>query len=75
MKKIQVQDHPERKRVDSLEVFETESRFLKRGYHIQKFMIRLKTLTVKNFMSVGNVTQAINFEGHDLTLVLARCIK
>jgi DNA repair exonuclease SbcCD ATPase subunit len=35
-------------------------------------MIKLKTLTVKNFMSVGNVTQAINFEGHDLTLVLGQ---
>ena len=37
-------------------------------------MIRLKTLTVKNFMSVGNVTQAINFEGQDLTLVLGQNI-
>ena len=37
-------------------------------------MIKLKTLTVKNFMSVGNVTQAINFEGHDLTLVLGQNI-
>jgi len=33
-------------------------------------MIRIKDLTVKNFMSVGNVTQAINFDRHDLTLVL-----
>ena len=37
-------------------------------------MIKLKTLTVKNFMSVGAVTQAINFEGHDLTLVLGQNI-
>ena len=37
-------------------------------------MIRLKTLTVKNFMSVGNVTQALNFEGHELTLVLGQNI-
>lgn len=37
-------------------------------------MIRLKTLTVKNFMSVGNVTQAINFDGNDLTLVLGQNI-
>ena len=37
-------------------------------------MIKLKTLTVKNFMSVGNVTQAINFEGQDLTLVLGQNI-
>ena len=37
-------------------------------------MIKFKTLTVKNFMSVGNVTQAINFEGQDLTLVLGQNI-
>jgi DNA repair exonuclease SbcCD ATPase subunit len=33
-------------------------------------MINLKTLTVKNFMSVGNSTQAVDFEREDLTLVL-----
>ncbi|MEK9696557.1 MAG: AAA family ATPase [Candidatus Poseidoniales archaeon] len=33
-------------------------------------MFRLKTLTVKNFMSVGNATQAVNFDRRDLTLVL-----
>lgn len=33
-------------------------------------MIRIKNLTVRNFMSVGNATQAINFENNDLTLVL-----
>ena len=33
-------------------------------------MIELKTLTVKNFMSVGNATQAIDFDRNDLTLVL-----
>jgi DNA repair exonuclease SbcCD ATPase subunit len=33
-------------------------------------MINLKTLTVKNFMSVGNATQAVDFEREDLTLVL-----
>jgi DNA repair exonuclease SbcCD ATPase subunit len=33
-------------------------------------MISLKNLTVKNFMSVGNATQAIDFDRHDLTLVL-----
>jgi len=33
-------------------------------------MINLQKLTVKNFMSVGNVTQAIDFDRHDLTLVL-----
>lgn len=33
-------------------------------------MIRLKTLTVKNFMSVGNQTQAVDFTREHLTLVL-----
>jgi DNA repair exonuclease SbcCD ATPase subunit len=33
-------------------------------------MIHIKNLTVKNFMSVGNSTQAINFDRKDLTLVL-----
>ena len=33
-------------------------------------MIHIKTLTVKNFMSVGNSTQAIDFDRQDLTLVL-----
>ena len=33
-------------------------------------MIAIKTLLVKNFMSVGNSTQAINFDRQDLTLVL-----
>ena len=33
-------------------------------------MIRIKNLTVKNFMSVGNSTQAIDFDRKDLTLVL-----
>jgi DNA repair exonuclease SbcCD ATPase subunit len=33
-------------------------------------MIRIKDLTVKNFMSVGNVTQAIDFNKEQLTLVL-----
>jgi DNA repair exonuclease SbcCD ATPase subunit len=32
--------------------------------------ISIKDLTVKNFMSVGNATQAINFDRRDLTLVL-----
>jgi DNA repair exonuclease SbcCD ATPase subunit len=30
----------------------------------------IKTLTVKNFMSVGNATQAVDFNRNDLTLVL-----
>ena len=33
-------------------------------------MIQLRDLTVKNFMSVGNATQAIDFDRSDLTLVL-----
>jgi|DEB0MinimDraft_6_1074348.scaffolds.fasta_scaffold00005_48 DNA repair exonuclease SbcCD ATPase subunit len=33
-------------------------------------MIKLKDLTVKNFMSVGNVTQAVDFQEDQLTLVL-----
>jgi DNA repair exonuclease SbcCD ATPase subunit len=33
-------------------------------------MIKIKNITVKNFMSVGNQTQAINFDKGELTLVL-----
>ena len=33
-------------------------------------MIKIKDLTVKNFMSVGNQTQAVDFSGEQLTLVL-----
>ena len=33
-------------------------------------MIKIKSLTVKNFMSVGNQTQAIDFDKQQLTLVL-----
>jgi DNA repair exonuclease SbcCD ATPase subunit len=33
-------------------------------------MIKIKDLTVRNFMSVGNQTQAINFSREQLTLVL-----
>ena len=33
-------------------------------------MIKLKDLTVKNFMSVGNQTQAVDFDKENLTLVL-----
>ena len=33
-------------------------------------MMRIKDLTVKNFMSVGNVSQAIDFSKEQLTLVL-----
>ena len=33
-------------------------------------MFKIKNLTVRNFMSVGNSTQAIDFDRQDLTLVL-----
>jgi DNA repair exonuclease SbcCD ATPase subunit len=33
-------------------------------------LIHIKKLTVRNFMSVGNATQGINFDRRDLTLVL-----
>jgi len=33
-------------------------------------MIQIKNLTVRNFMSVGNATQGVNFDRNDLTLVL-----
>jgi DNA repair exonuclease SbcCD ATPase subunit len=33
-------------------------------------MIKIRNLTVKNFMSVGNATQGIDFDRKDLTLVL-----
>jgi len=33
-------------------------------------MFKIKDLAVKNFMSVGNATQAVNFDRNDLTLVL-----
>ena len=33
-------------------------------------MIKIKNLTIRNFLSVGNVTQALKFDQHGLTLVL-----
>lgn len=33
-------------------------------------MIIIKTLTLKNFLSIGQVTQAVNFNRQDLTLIL-----
>ena len=33
-------------------------------------MLKIKNITVKNFMSVGNVTQAVTFDEAGLTLVL-----
>jgi DNA repair exonuclease SbcCD ATPase subunit len=33
-------------------------------------MLKVKSMTVKNFMSVGNSAQAVNFDRQDLTLVL-----
>lgn len=35
-------------------------------------MFKIKSLTVKNFMSIGNVTQSVNFDRQDLTLVLGQ---
>jgi DNA repair exonuclease SbcCD ATPase subunit len=35
-------------------------------------MFKIKALSVKNFMSVGNVTQSVNFDRQDLTLVLGQ---
>jgi DNA repair exonuclease SbcCD ATPase subunit len=35
-------------------------------------MFKIKTLSVKNFMSVGNTTQAVQFDRNDLTLVLGQ---
>jgi len=35
-------------------------------------MFKIKTLSVKNFMSVGNATQAVKFDRTDLTLVLGQ---
>src|SRR6056300_195542 len=37
-------------------------------------MFKIKTLTVKNFMSVGNQTQAVDFDKNLLTLVLGQNI-
>jgi DNA repair exonuclease SbcCD ATPase subunit len=33
-------------------------------------MIILKNLTIRNFLSIGNVTQAVNFDNKELTLIL-----
>lgn len=33
-------------------------------------MLTLNSLTIRNFLSIGNITQAINFSSHDLVLVL-----
>jgi DNA repair exonuclease SbcCD ATPase subunit len=33
-------------------------------------MIRIKTITARNFLSIGNNTQAVDFDRRDLTLVL-----
>ena len=35
-------------------------------------MFKIKTLAVRNFMSVGNATQAVHFDRKDLTLVLGQ---
>ena len=33
-------------------------------------MIKIKELTIRNFLSIGNVTQAISFDRQDLTLII-----
>ena len=33
-------------------------------------MIKIKNITIRNFLSIGNVSQAVNFDNQDLTLVL-----
>lgn len=33
-------------------------------------MIKIKTVSAKNFLSIGNVTQAVNFDTNELTLVV-----
>lgn len=33
-------------------------------------MITIKNLTIRNFLSIGNVTQAVNFDNNELTLIL-----
>lgn len=33
-------------------------------------MLTIKNLTIKNFLSIGNVTQSVNFSNNDLVLVL-----
>jgi len=33
-------------------------------------MIHLKTITLRNFLSIGQVTQAVNFDSKELTLIL-----
>jgi len=33
-------------------------------------MLKIKDLTIKNFLSVGNKTEAVNFDRQDLTLIL-----
>ena len=36
----------------------------------RSFMLTIKTLTVKNFLSIGNQAQSINFQGKNLVLVI-----
>lgn len=33
-------------------------------------MVILKNITLKNFLSIGQVVQAVNFDSNDLTLIL-----
>ena len=33
-------------------------------------MIKIKSVTARNFLSIGNVTQSVNLDRNDLTLIL-----
>ena len=33
-------------------------------------MLKIKSVTAKNFLSIGNVTQSVNLDRNDLTLIL-----
>jgi len=35
-------------------------------------MIKFKVMTVRNFLSIGNITQSIRFDRNDLTLILGQ---
>lgn len=37
-------------------------------------MLKIKNVTIKNFMSVGNVTETINLDGNDVILVVGENI-
>ena len=55
---------------ENFKLMRFQKEFINTSANIPEFMINIQNLTVKNFMSVGNATQAINFDRRDLTLVL-----